>query len=466
MIFRRLAVGRNGVSLAPLEAFLFLSLWLTYGVAINSANLLDFNLQQIGIEAIVERGHFFLEGSASPHLQPLGDVFLYDGHKYAAKQPGQFMAGAVVYAVLRAVGLNYLDNYLLASALVTFFTSSLVLAASAVAAFRISRELSANRASLFWPLATALAYALATTAFAYSGIAHHDVLATGYLLIAFYLILRLARGRVTGQVPAVSLGAGLLLGLTVTTSLLTFFMAMICGLYFLSLRRWTLIPWFMGGALVGLTPLFVYNAVSFGNPLLLPNVAGASMFADTFFHLDPKNLGDKMVLYFGMLVSYAPVFALGIFGLSYFPRTFRHESTFLTLTAAMFVLAVYVVNIQTSGGCQYGPRYMLPAMPFACLGLAGYSHLAPGRERWIAGGAVVLAGVVSFVVNLVGAVQGAMCCPDGRNAFGNHLAFLERGEVHSFPLALWLIGPLAVCAALFGLAAAGRRRLLHAVEID
>ncbi len=72
------------------EVVLFLFLWLAYGAAINSDNLVKFNLQQIGVEAIVERHQFYLEGSDVPELWPGGDVFLYQGHKYAAKQPGQF----------------------------------------------------------------------------------------------------------------------------------------------------------------------------------------------------------------------------------------------------------------------------------------------------------------------------------------------------------------------------------------
>ena len=79
---------------------------------------------------MVERGHFYLEGSAAPQMHTKGDVFEYRGHKYAAKQPGQFILGSVVYFLLHKLGLSYSNNYLLTSALVTFFTSSLVLAAS------------------------------------------------------------------------------------------------------------------------------------------------------------------------------------------------------------------------------------------------------------------------------------------------------------------------------------------------
>src|SRR5688572_31286152 len=36
---------------------------------------------------------------------------------------------------------------------------------------------------------------------------------------------------------------------------------------------------------------------------------------------------------------------------------------------------LYVLNIQATGTCQYGPRYLLPAMPFASLGLIGFSFV-------------------------------------------------------------------------------------------
>ncbi|MEP6568943.1 MAG: hypothetical protein ABJC10_04145 [Acidobacteriota bacterium] len=459
-------------SIRRLQVLLFLLLWLAYGCAINSSNLLEFDLQQVGVEAMVERGHFYLEGSASPRMQTKGDVFEYRGHKYAAKQPGQFMAGSVVYFLLRRLGLSYSSQYLLTSALVTFFTSSLVLAASGVALFIIARELTAKGRSLLhptravragtticWPLATTLCYAFATTVFPYSGIAHHDALATGYLVLAFYLIFRLSHRRVGGRASYLTAGgAGLLLGLTVTTSMLPFFMVILCALYFLSLRRWKLQPVFLAGLLAGLLPLFIYDAVSFGSPFRLANIAGAAMFADTFWHFDPRNFGDKLALYARALASYVPVFAVGLFGFSYYPPQIKRSPEFLTAIGVMIVLAVFVFNINSDGDCQFGPRYLLPAMPFASLGIVGYSYLSRFSERRLAGVAVGLAGAVSFVVSLVGAVRGAMNCPHGQNAFWNQLARIGQGEARSYPLALWLILPFIVCSILFVLHLAERRR--------
>ncbi len=425
---------------------LFLLTWFAYGAAINSSNLSAFDLQQIGVEAMVERHHFYLEGSASPQMQTKGDVFEYKGHRYAAKQPGQFMAGALVYFLLRPLGLTYSGNYLLTSALVTFFTASLVLAASTVAVFKLARALAADTIDLFWPLAAALSYSFGTTAFSYSGIAHHDALATAYLVIAFYFIFKLSRGEVEEKSFLESCAAGLLLGLTITTSMLPFFMVIVCALYYFSLRRWKLVPVFLVGMLVGLLPLFIYDAASFGNPFLLPNVAGN--YADTYFHFSPNNLGNKLVFYAKMLILYAPIFVLGVFGHSYFPRAFKRQPYFLSMQAMVLVLGIYVCNIDTEGAYQFGPRYLLPAMPFACLGIVGYGYLSRSYERRLAGIMVVLVGAVSAIINLAGALQGAMCCPEGKNVFLNHLAAIYRGELQTHPLAYWLLLPLALCVLL------------------
>jgi len=397
---------------------------------------------------MVERGHFYLEGATSPQMQTKGDVFEYNGHKYAAKQPGQFMAGSVIYFVLHKLGLNYVDNYLDTSALVTFFTTALLLSASAIAFFRIASTFAGSHTSLFWSLAATLSYSLGTTVFAYSGVAHHDALATAYLVIAFYSLFRLgSRGKESTQRLEASV-AGLLLGLTLTTSMLPFFIVILCVIYFLLLRRWRLLPWFVGASVIGLIPLFVYDTISFGNPLRLANLAGAAAFSDTFWHLDPRNLGNKIAFYVRAMF-YVPIFVVGLFGLSYYPRKVRRSPPLLLLVASMIVLAVYVFNIGSDGDCQFGPRYLLPCVPLACLGIAGYSYLSAEWERTAARVVIVIAGAISFFVNLVGAFGGAMNCPHGENAFWIDLTMLRQGQGPTYPLLRWLVLPTLICGVWF-----------------
>ena len=439
-----------------LECLLFLSLWLTYGVAVNSGNLEAFTLQQAAVEAYVERGHFYLEGSrvAAFQIKPVVDAFLYDGHVYPAKQPGQFMAGALAYAPLRALGLSYAADYLLTAALVTFLTASLVTAAASVAVFRTARGLAAEAPgrALFWPLIAALSYGLGSTAFAYSGIAWHDSLAAGYLTTALCLLVRLSRGA-SKKPAALAAGAGALLGLTVTTSMLPLPAAAVAGLYFLTLRRWRLLPFFVAGGLAGLTPLLVYNAVCFGNPLLPANVAGG--YADTFFKPSWENFKAKSVFYARMLSLYAPIFWAGLAGLALFPRRLRREQ--LLLLGMLLAHAAYVLNIEADGTCQWGPRYMLPAMPLACLGLAGFSLLRGAMVRKTAAFVVSAFALASAFINAVGAAHGAMLCYFPHWAVGKYLAEMWAGGARAYPLAAWLALPLCASVAMLARELAARR---------
>jgi hypothetical protein len=435
-------------TVARLELLLFLALWLGYGVAMNSGDLYAFGLQHIGIEAYVERHTLYIDGSPDPrfYVKPEGDAFLYGGHIYPAKQPGQFMLGACVYFPLRAFGLSYTEDYLLTAALVTLLTASLVTALSAVFVFRAARELTSKGSGLFWPLLCSLTYALATTVFAYSGIAWHDTLATGYVTIALCLLIRLARGGDSARrkASALALCAGLTLGLTLTTSMLPFFMVLAAGLYFLSLRRWNLLPAFVAGGLAGLAPLLIYNAVSFGNPLLMPNLAGN--YGDTFFRPSWTNFLAKLQFYARMLTLYAPVFWAGLAGLALLPRSLRRER--LIIYAMTAALAVYILNIEADGTCQYGPRYLLPAMPLASLGLAGFSFINRAALRRAATITVAALALVSFFINLVGAMHGAMLCYFPHFAVGRYLSEMSGGGLRAFPLAPWLALPFCLCAAL------------------
>ncbi len=442
--------------LRRLECLLFLSLWLACGVAVNSGNLEAFTLQQAGVEAYVERGHFHLEGSSVPAFQikPVVDAFLYDGHVYPAKQPGQFMAGALAYFPLRALGLSYAADYLLTAALVTFLTASLVTAAASVAVFRTAREFAAEDSprGVFWPLLAALSYGLGSTAFAYSGIAWHDSLAAGYLTLALCLLVRLSRGEAGGP-AALAGGAGALLGLTVTTSMLPFPMTAVAAVYFLTLRRRRLLPFFVAGGLAGLAPLLVYNAVCFGNPLLPANVAGG--YGDTFFNPSWENFKAKTVFYARMLTLYAPVFWAGLAGLALFPRRLRREQ--LVILGMLAAHAAYVFNIEADGTCQWGPRYMLPAMPLACLGLAGFAAVRGASARRTLALVVSACALASILINAVGAAHGAMLCYFPHWAVGRYLSEMWRGGARAYPLAAWLAPALCASAALLARELVARR---------
>ena len=423
-----------------IEIAFFLTLWFAFGAAINSQNLKSFNLQQIGVEAIVERGVFYLENSRTPEMQLGGDVFAFENHKYAAKQPGQFFLGAWIYSYLHLLGFTYSNNYLLVSALVTFFTGSFLTAVCAIILFRLSRKICGEN-SLFHPITVAASYGLASTAFAYSGIAHHDALATAFLLAAFYCVFSITASK-SEKTKSYAHAAGLFLGFTITTSMLPFFMAVVVAIYFLFQRKRKLIPFFAIGGIFGIAPLLIYDWMSFGNPFLLPNVAGN--YSDTFFRWDFYNVVDKIRFYAKMSAFYSPTFLLGLIGLAFLPQRFLKAKVFAF--GVIFVLLLYLLNIGTVGDCQYGPRYLLPAMPFACLGIAGFSRFTNQTAKFAAIFLILITALFSFAVNLTGALKSAMFCNLSEWAFYQYLTNLQFGEAISYPLSQTLAVPLAASA--------------------
>ena len=435
------------------ELSLFFCLWFVYGAAVNSRNQFEFNLQQAGVEALVERHHFYLEGSPTPRFQmqvyyydggkPFGDVFLHDGHQYAAKQPGQFMLGAIAYFCLHLMGLDYLHHYTLTSALVCFFTTSLVTALAAVAVFATVRELTKGR--LFWPLAGALIYGLGTTAFVYSGVAYHDSLAAGYLAIAFYFALLLARRRVTGRIEKLlAVACGLLLGLTITTSMLPFFMACVVSLYVVWLRQWKFTGLMVLGGVVGIAPLLWFNSVSFGNPFLSSYMAGG--YPESMLRLNLSNSVAKVRLYVSEITLYVPVVWLGILGLVFFPRHFRREQ--IVMAALMMAQTLQVLNIESHGGCHFGPRFLLPIMPFMSVSLGGFSYLRARLMQPVIVIATLVLGAISIFISATGTLYTAMYCDVGRYGLWPALENLRLLTLNDFPLAAWLALPLLVSVIL------------------
>lgn len=418
------------------EIFFVIFVWFVVGLTINSRNLDAFNLQQMGVEAIVERGVFYVDGSQSPKLQPIGDVFDYQSHKYAAKQPGQFMIGAIFYFFISLLGLNYVGDYLVTSALVTFFSTSLIVGISAIAVFRLARSLSPEKETLFLPFLAALFYAFATTALPYAGIAHHDAIASSYLVIAFYFAVCFGRGE-SGSGRIYSVLVGIFLGLIVTTSMLVFSPALAVGIYYLSFFRWRQLPFFLIGGTVGVLPLLIYDTVNFGNPLLLPNFAGN--YSDTFFHFTLSNFIDKAGFYLRGSITYAPIILIGFGALWLIPRTLIREKIAIILSVVL--LCAYIFNIDSVGTCEYGPRYLLPLMGLGCIGIVGFGYLPAGATRNLWVGAVLLAGLAGVAINAVGAMGGAMYCDLGTHAFKPHLEMIKKGELGTFPLFRWLFIP-------------------------
>lgn len=404
---------RAGLRKHSTEVLLFFLVWFVFGAFIKSTDLEAYNLQQMGVDAIVDHGTFSLGHSSHPLLQPRGDVFEARGHLLAAKQPGQFVWGAIAYAPLYAVGLTYDRDYTLTSAWVTWLSSTSFAALSMVLVFVLGFRVWGLG---YWPsLLAAIGSGFGTNLFAYSGVAHHDVIAGSLALGAFVAFEGARRLHHRSLWWWCGLSAGLSVFTSMLPSLVVLTILITAGVFALRSRGWILLG---AGFAVGILPLAIHNWYYFGSPLTQANAAGN--YADTFFRPSLEIFLPHLRRYFGTgelsIWTHAPLAGLGLLSLAWMITDRRFRVSAGVMLGATLLHAGYVLNIETFGHCQFGPRYFLPLMPMLTLPIAylleqarSDSRIERKMGRWLAV-FVVGVGLVSIAISTTGARIGTMNC--------------------------------------------------------
>jgi len=140
-------------------------------------------------------------------------------------------------------------------------------------------------------------------------------------------------------------------------------------------RRYKILIW-LGGVAVGMVPLFIYNWAIFGNPLQ----TGYSGDTGALF---------KTPIYegvFGLLLSpgkglvwYALPVLLALAGFSRFARKHRAEAV-LVLALSVTMVSFFGMFHLWWGGGSWGPRFLIPLLPFALLPALPVIHRAVRPE--------------------------------------------------------------------------------------
>lgn len=321
-----------------------------------------------------------VDGSwALPSSRALVEVTGADGRRYSQYGPGQSVAAVPWVIVGRTVGSLFPKDQ-------AGFPLRLILASyNALIAAGICGLLAATGMALGYSalasLWTAAALAFATFMWPHSRTFFSEPLVALCILASFYLMRTGPRSRRSSLVFLLS---GVLFAFAIATKV-QYAVALPAFLLYLSLvtlRRPTsvsdtdnpqsvrsafrnlqsAIPWLLGLAL-GLIPLFLYNLAIFGGAFT------------TGYGADLKGT-FKTPLYegaFGLLFSsgkgllwYALPILLALWGLPRFARAHRAETAFI---AALFVSLVAFFGMYSfwPGDGSWGPRYMIPLLPFVLL---------------------------------------------------------------------------------------------------
>ncbi|HTK44698.1 MAG TPA: hypothetical protein VL749_05060 [Patescibacteria group bacterium] len=335
------------------------------------------------VRAVVEQGTTRID----TYHQNTGDAALYQGHWYSDKSPGSALLGVPVYALLTLVrGLPAEVDGVQALAFVESGIATVVLV------LLLIRFLGPFIGET-WATGVGLAYGLGSMAFPFATMLFGHAASSAGLFAAFYLLHRqkLHPGR-WGPVVA-----GFLAGWAVLVEVPVVLGVAVLLIYAAFLGRGVVARFVAGGIPLALV-LIAYNWLTFGSPLSI-----GYQFSPTFQGQNEQGLisivwpqlSTTWELLFGPrgLLRLAPWFALAPLGLV---ALRRRDARFEVLLAALVCAAFLTYNsgaLNPFGGWTPGPRYLMPALPFAAVLVA----FVPRPIRLLAAPLMLVGAAVFFV---------------------------------------------------------------------
>jgi hypothetical protein len=368
---------------AALAALLF----LTYGYFFAAPSWNE-NSRFALTRSIVERGRLDID----PYQHETGDKAFARGHHYSDKAPGASLLAVPAYAAyhaflrasggrppssIAAAGPADPNERILVNAtfrralyLCNLFTNALAGAILAAVFFlTLCRRFAVGARPA---LAATLALAVGTLVFPYATMFYGHVLAAAALFGAFSLITPEAATRRL-------VGAGALAALAILIELTVTPAALLIAAY----AVWTCrarAAWLLAGAAVPLAALAAYHTLAFGSPwrtgyAFVSRPEFAEGMSSGLMGIGLPRPGVLAALLVGRargLLYTAPVLLLAFVGLSRRlvedVRSRRAEAP-LAAAVVMFFLLATAGYYMWYGGSAFGPRMVIPALPFLCLGL-------------------------------------------------------------------------------------------------
>jgi Dolichyl-phosphate-mannose-protein mannosyltransferase len=362
-------------SLGPVLT-LFLPVLAIYVLCLNGVWATDHTSSFLQLDWSLYIRHTVSLGSASNFTAnfagsgPSVDDFVYKGYYYSALAPGTpFMA-----LPLTAIGF-FLDGHY------TDFGNALVLSELFVAitnavavylVFRISRFFFSTQTSLF----LAFAYAFSTISWPFATFFFQSDPSSMFDLLAVFYALRITRSEKPGYLDWIFCGTSIAAGLTV--DYINAIMIPLIGGYLLiyefkiatRLARFEILSKtvvYLCAALEGIVLIAAYNRAAFGN--FFTSSEQIYLHSSTFFgnFTYPLYLGIvlNLITPFRGLFFYCPILILGIPGFYIMLRNDSQRADGLFLLAAFLALLLpYSAWYAPGGGLSYGPRFIIPSIPF------------------------------------------------------------------------------------------------------
>jgi len=348
--------------------------------------------------AIVEQHSFAIDAYADN----TGDISARDGHIYCDKAPGQSLLAAPVYALfMHGVDEPTAAQLNNAAYVITVVTVALPSAAAVWLLFHLLLRWGTRST---WAAAIALGWGLASMAWPYATMLFGHQLVAALLLLAFALLVR----DDDGPSPWATVLGGGLLGLACMVEYQALLGAMAIGA--LALRGGPRAVLRLGlGATPPLALLAFYHWQAFGAPWTLAYEYSTMPFRHQGFFMglgipNPHVLEEITFGPYRGLFHSSPWLLLAVPGALLWLRKGRVAGPLAAAAVVVLYLWMNASLVDWQGGWTYGPRFLVPALPFLALLVGGL-----GAEVWhsrLVGGALAalmcIALLFSYGATLIG----------------------------------------------------------------
>ena len=446
---------------------LFLLVFVVFEISVNTVWATDHATSFLQLDYALLSNHSVVLGQPSSTPPWTVDDFHYGGQNYSALAPGT----AFLALPFTAVGFALAGGYT-AYGPALVWSETFVSLAGALAAFLVYKI-----AGLFFRRSTSillgLAFAFSTICWPFATYFFQSDVSAMLVLAAAYFGLK--AGRADGAAALPSLLCGLAAGLAFTSDYVDAAIIPII-LAFLVVRKRGSARSAVGaavalvlGALPGLAAIGAYNFAIFGTPFMTTEAAyhlGRPLLAEFSYPLLSGLSLNFFSLSRGVLV-FAPITLLGILGFvdALRAREVRSEAI-LMLAIFLGIVIPYSAWYDPTGGLSFGPRFIVPAIPFLLLP-AGFIVEQARGARTLAVYALYVAGVVingmAAFVTVVPPYNGPSVSPFAtyivpQFAAGAFDSLWAAAIGDSWPVGALLIAGLGVALPLLWVESAKRKR--------
>lgn len=352
--------------------------------------------------AIAEEGGFAVDAQVARYGR-IEDLATHAGRTFSDKAPGaSLLLAPIAWALRRTLVPMGADPASMAIALRLLGVSLPAL----LFWFATRRAWGAWAGGARRGLAVILAGALGTPFFVHATTLFAHAVA-GMLAFAGFLLIRSAADRADPALARIA-AAGLCIGMAFVSDFVLLLAAPVLAAYAVLCRperRLARALALGAGALGPALFLLVYDQICFGNPFSVgfhhhADPAYRAGYASGLFGIQtpgPRALLELTLLPRRGLLAYAPVLALAPLG--WWSAWRRPEARAETLAAAATsasILLFAATTVDWSGGWSFGPRYLVPAIPFLLTGVAAaLREAAASGPTAIAFRALACAGLVA-----------------------------------------------------------------------